>query len=70
MLLTRIVNTSLKDMWFSGRNTRIRTISAAPNTCHHTDTLFRMAMRWPLKMFSTEIRIRMTMNMTNTRWSE
>ncbi len=70
MLLTRIENTSLNDMWLSGRNTRIRMISAAPNTCHQTETLFRMAMRWPLKMFSAEIRIRMTMNITNTRCSE
>ena len=65
-----MVNTSLNDMWFSGRKTRIRMISAAPNTCHHTDTLLRIAMRWPLKMFRTEMRTSTTMNMTKTRCSE
>ena len=32
---------------------RISTIDAAPATCHHTETLFMTAIRWPLKMFRT-----------------
>ena len=28
--------------------------SAAPATCHHTETLFMIAIRWLLKMFSTD----------------
>ena len=32
---------------------RISTIAEAPTTCHHTETLFMIAIRWLLKMLST-----------------
>ena len=28
-------------------------MTLAPTTCHHTETLFMIAIRWLLKMFST-----------------
>src|SRR5262245_17048543 len=47
------VKTKLNDWCVSGTTIRISTIAVAPITCHHTDTLFMIAIRWPLKMFST-----------------
>ena len=40
---------------------------AAPTTCHHTEMLFMIAIRWLLKMFSTAARARTTTKMMNTR---
>jgi hypothetical protein len=42
----------------------------APTTCHHTETLFMIAIRWLLKMFSTEITTRTARKMKKTRVSE
>ena len=49
---------------------RIPTMIVAPATCHQTETLFMTAIRWPLKMFSTEAMASTTTKMTNTRVSE
>ncbi len=35
--------------------------AAAPNTCHHTDTLLTMASRWLEKMFTMAAITRMPM---------
>ena len=69
-LFTRMVKTSATLMCVGGRKTRMRITAAAPNTCHQTETLFMTAMRCPLKMFRTDTRIRITMNMRKTRFSE
>ncbi len=45
-------------------------MAEAPSTCHQTETLFMMAIRWLLKMFSTEITTSTTRNVMNTRVSE
>ena len=42
----------------------------APATCHHTDTLFMIAIRWLLKMFSTDASASTTTKIRNTRVSE
>ena len=39
---------------------------AAPTTCHHTETLFRMASRWLEKMLTTAASASTTMKMMNT----
>ena len=38
--------------WWWGRKIRISTMAAAPNTCHHTETLLMMASRWLEKMLT------------------
>ena len=43
---------------------------AAPATCHQTETLFMIAIRWPLKMLSTEAIASTTTKMMKTRVSE
>ena len=43
---------------------------AAPATCHHTETLFITAIRWLLKMLSTDASASTTTKMMNTRVSE
>ena len=48
----------------------ISTIAVAPTTCHHTDTLFMIAIRWPLKMLSTEAMASTMTKMMKTRLSE
>ena len=45
-------------------------MTAAPATCHHTETLFMIAIRWPLKMLSTDAMASTTTKMTKTRLSE
>ncbi len=45
-------------------------ITAAPATCHHTETLFMTAIRWLLKMLSTDARASTITKITNTRVSE
>jgi hypothetical protein len=42
----------------------------APNTCHQTDTLFMIAIRWPRKMLSTDASPSTITNVMNTRVSE
>ena len=42
----------------------------APATCHQTDTLFMIAIRWLLKMLSTAAPARTSTKMMNTRVSE
>ena len=46
------------------------TITAAPMTCHHTDTLLMIAIRCPLKMLSTDASASTTTKMMKTRVSE
>ena len=43
---------------------------AAPTTCHQTETLFMIAIRWLLKMLSTAASTSTTRKMRNTRVSE
>ena len=43
---------------------------AAPATCHQTETLFMIAIRWPLKMLSTEAIASTTTKIRNTRVRE
>jgi hypothetical protein len=45
-------------------------MTEAPTTCHHTETLFMIAIRWLLKMLSTEASASTIRKMTNTRVSE
>ena len=42
----------------------------APTTCHHTETLLTIAIKWLLKMLSTETTTSTTTNVMNTRVSE
>ena len=42
----------------------------APATCHQTETLFMIAIRWLLKMLSTEAMASTTTKMMKTRVSE
>ena len=37
-----------------GNDSRIATIDHSAATCHHTETLFMSAIRWLLKMLSTD----------------
>src|SRR5664280_1658604 len=53
VLFTVEVKTMEALAWWFGRKMRIRTTAAAPNTCHHTDTLLMMASRWLEKMFTS-----------------
>ncbi len=39
-------------------------------TCHQTETLFMIAIRWLLKMFSTEMKTSTQRNVMNTRVRE
>ena len=45
-------------------------MTLAPTTCHHTDTLFMTAIRWLLKMFSTDAAASTIRKITNTRVRE
>ena len=52
------------------KNHRTSTMTVAPMTCHHTETLLSTASRWLEKMFKTAASARMTKNRMNTRVSE
>jgi hypothetical protein len=67
LLLTRIVKTSEMLMCFSGRKTRMRMMTAAPTTCHHTEMLLSVARMDPPKMLTQAVRARMARNIQNTR---
>ncbi len=45
-------------------------MALAPTTCHHTETLFMTAIRWLLKMFSTEAPASTIRKITKTRVRE
>ena len=49
---------------------RIAMIRAAPKTCHQTETLFMMAIRWPLKILRMAANARTTRKIRKTRVSE
>ena len=66
-LLIRSVNTQLMLWWWSGTTIRISTMSAAPATCHHTDTLLMTARRWLEKMLASAASTRITTNSMKTR---
>ena len=42
-------------------------MSATPATCHQTEMLLRIAIRWPLKMLRTAATARMITKMMKTR---
>src|SRR4051812_26133683 len=67
VLLMVLAKTSCRLAWCAGTRNRIRMTAAAPNTCHHTETLLITASRWLEKMLITAAMIRMIRNMTNTR---
>ena len=54
----------------SGRRSGSGRRPRAPKTCHHTETLLRIASRWLEKMLMTAASTRMMMNSMNTRFSE
>jgi hypothetical protein len=59
VLLTVWVNTDEALAWWLGRKMRMSTTAAAPNTCHHTDTLLMTASRWLEKMLTSAASARM-----------
>jgi hypothetical protein len=63
-LLSFSVKTNARLWWVFGMIASTSTTMAAPATCHHTETLFSTAIRWPLKMLSSAARARMMTNST------
>ena len=61
VLLTVEVKTIEALAWWWGRKIRMSTIAAAPNTCHHTETLLTRASRWLEKMLIMAAMTRMPM---------
>ena len=61
VLFTVDVKTIEALAWWWGRMIRIRTIAAAPSTCHQTEMLLKMESRWLEKMLITAAMTRTAM---------